>query len=79
MQFLHMEFLEKTRIGKELSSVPLYALKTFGRTKAKLEGDAISDASQDFDQYGKVEVRMKMKNVGANIWEKMTEEATAND
>ena len=64
----------KDKKGKEISSVPLYALKTFGRTQAKLEGDAISDASQDFDQYGKVEVRMSMKNFGATVWKKITEE-----
>ena len=40
----------------------------------KLEGDAIFDARQEFDQYGKVEVRMEMKNFGAVIWKKMTEE-----
>jgi len=64
----------KDKKGKELSAVPLYALKTFGRAQAKLEGDAISDASQDFDQYGKVEVRMNMKNFGATVWAKITEE-----
>jgi SecD/SecF fusion protein len=64
----------KDKKGKEASAVPLYALKTFGRTQAKLEGDAISDASQDFDQYGKVEVRMSMKGFGTSIWRKLTEE-----
>ncbi|MBK7560375.1 MAG: protein translocase subunit SecDF [Chitinophagaceae bacterium] len=64
----------KDKKGKSATSVPLYALKTFGRSVAKLEGDAISDARQEFDQYGKVEVRMEMKNFGAVIWKKMTEE-----
>lgn len=64
----------KDKNGKEASTVPLYALKTFGRTQAKLEGDAISDASQDYDQFGKIEVRMSMKGFGATIWSKMTEE-----
>ena len=64
----------KDKKGKELNAVPLYALKTFGRTQAKLEGDAISDASQGFDQFGKVEVRMNMKNFGATVWKKITEE-----
>ncbi len=59
---------------KTASDVPLYALKTFGRSQAKLEGDAISDARRDFDQYGKVEIRMEMKSFGATIWKKMTEE-----
>jgi SecD/SecF fusion protein len=64
----------KDKKGKTASDVQLYALKTFGRPTAKLEGDAISDASQDFDQYGKVEVRMNMRSFGAAIWKKMTEE-----
>ena len=54
--------------------MPLYALKTFGLSKAKIEGDPISDASMEFDQYGKVEVRMSMKSFPATIWKKMTEE-----
>ncbi len=65
---------EKDKNGKTLTSVPLYALKTFNRATAKLEGDAISDANMSFDQYGKVEVQMEMKNFGATIWKKMTEE-----
>ncbi|HEX4877756.1 MAG TPA: protein translocase subunit SecDF [Chitinophagaceae bacterium] len=65
---------EKDSKGRTAKEVALYALKTYGRTQAKLEGDAISDARQDFDQYGKVEVRMDMKNFGATIWKKMTEE-----
>jgi SecD/SecF fusion protein len=64
----------KDKKGKSATILPLYALKTFGRAQAKLEGDAISDARQEFDQYGKVEVRMEMKNFGATIWKKMTEE-----
>lgn len=63
---------EKNKKGVASNIVPLYALRTFGRPTAKLEGDAISDARQDFDQYGKVEVRMEMKNFGANIWREMT-------
>ncbi|MEO7922409.1 MAG: protein translocase subunit SecDF [Chitinophagaceae bacterium] len=64
----------KDKKGRSATNVPLYALKTFGRIQAKLEGDAISDARQDFDQYGKVEIRMDMKNFGSAIWKKMTEE-----
>ncbi len=64
----------KDKKGKSGSRVPLYALKTFGRTTAKLEGDAVTDARQDFDQYGKVEIRMEMNKAGANAWKKMTED-----
>jgi len=51
----------------------LYALKistTDG--KAKLEGDKVADAWQDYDQNGKVEVSMMMTSEGAKIWKKMT-------
>ncbi len=64
----------KDKNGKSASRVPLYALKTFGRPTAKLEGDAVTEARQDFDQYGKVEIRMEMNKAGANIWRKMTED-----
>ena len=64
----------KDKKGKSGSRVPLYALKTFGRATAKLEGDAVTDARQDFDQYGKVEIRMEMNKAGANAWKKMTED-----
>ncbi|MFM7672057.1 MAG: protein translocase subunit SecDF [Bacteroidota bacterium] len=65
---------EKDNKGKAAEFVPLYALKTFNRANAKLEGDAISDARQDFDQYGKVQIEMRMKPQGASIWKKMTED-----
>ncbi len=69
---------EKDAKGRSGKTIPLYALKTYGRPTAKLEGDAISNASQDFDQYGKVEIRMDMKSFGAAIWKKMTEEAAGD-
>lgn len=65
---------EKDDKGKAAEFVPLYALKTYNRVSAKLEGDAISDARQDFDQYGKVQIEMRMKPQGAAVWKKMTEE-----
>ena len=34
----------------------------------------VTDARQDFDQFGKVEIQMEMNKVGASIWKKMTEE-----
>ena len=64
----------KDKNGKSGMRVPLYALKTFGRATAKLEGDVVTDARQDFDQYGKVEIRMEMNKRGANAWKKMTED-----
>jgi SecD/SecF fusion protein len=62
----------RNKDGKLETRVPLHALKTFGRPKAKLEGDAISDARADYDQFGKVEIIMDMKNFGSTVWAKMT-------
>lgn len=65
---------DKDSKGIAATTVPLHALKTYNRTSAKLEGDAISDARQDFDQYGKVQIEMTMRPAGAAIWKRMTEE-----
>jgi len=59
--------------NKTLNKVPLYALRTNNRAVAEIDGDAISNASQDFDQFGKVEIRMEMKQEGARKWKIMTE------
>lgn len=69
---------EKDDKGVAVSFVPLYALKTYNRTAPKLEGDAISDARQDFDQYGKVQIEMTMHPAGAAVWKRMTEENVGN-
>ncbi|MCX8020179.1 MAG: protein translocase subunit SecD, partial [Chitinophagaceae bacterium] len=63
---------ERDNKKRETNYVPLYALRTFGREKPKLDGDAIADARQDFDELGRVEVRMTMNNAGASIWREMT-------
>jgi len=66
--------VERGENNKVLDRVPLYAIKTFGRDKAKIEGDAVSSASNDFDQNGRPEVRMDMTSIGAKAWAKMTGE-----
>jgi SecD/SecF fusion protein len=55
--------------------IPFYAIKTIpGKEGAELEGDAIEDAAQDFDQVtNEVTVRMEMNTTGARKWSKMTE------
>ena len=50
----------------------LYAIHTTADGKAPLEGNAITDAKSDFDQYGKPEVSMSMNNDGARIWANLT-------
>lgn len=65
---------ERTKTNKVADFVPLYAIKTFGREKAKIEGDAVSNAGHDFDQNGRPEVNMEMTSTGAKAWAKMTGE-----
>jgi SecD/SecF fusion protein len=63
--------------GKALNFLKLYAIQTVpGQEKAKIEGDAIIDARQDFasDKSGKVTVDMSMNKQGAGAWAKMTKE-----
>lgn len=53
----------------------LYAIKTIpGSNKAPLEGDAITDASQQYDQMGKPSVNIKMNPAASRIWAKMTKD-----
>jgi SecD/SecF fusion protein len=49
-----------------------YAIKTLDNGQAELEGDHISSASQDFDERGRIAIKMDMDKVGSNIWAKMT-------
>ena len=64
---------------KKAGILPLYAIKTYGRNKAKLEGDAITDARQDYDQMtNQVVVSMKMNNTGKDIWGQMTKDAAGS-
>jgi SecD/SecF fusion protein len=61
------------RDNKRSPFVSLYGLKTFGRDKAKLEGDAITDARADFNPTtGQSEVTMKMSPSGARTWADLT-------
>jgi len=53
--------------------LPLYAIKSNRKDEAPIEGDVISDASQQFDQLGaNPEVSMTMNGVGTKLWSKMT-------
>ncbi len=66
---------EKDKNGKLENILPLYAIKTVpGTNKAKLEGEVITDASQDFNPLvpGQVTVSMEMNKQGEKTWAKMT-------
>ncbi|RYY86247.1 MAG: protein translocase subunit SecDF [Chitinophagaceae bacterium] len=65
--------IPETKDNKTAEFVALHGLKTNGREKAKLEGEAIVDARDDFDQVtGQAEVTMKMNPTAARIWGDMT-------
>lgn len=68
---------ERDADGKVLNFLYLYAIKTVpGSEKAKLEGEVITDARQDFEQLtNRVIVNMAMNKAGDRIWEKMTTDA----
>jgi SecD/SecF fusion protein len=60
--------------GKAYPFLELYAIKTIpGSDKAKLEGEVVTDARQDYDPVtGGVVVEMSMNKHGADVWGKMT-------
>jgi SecD/SecF fusion protein len=61
------------RIKEEDWQLPFYFLKTRGNTdKALLENEDISDARQDFDQYGKVQITLQFNEYGTRKWSTMT-------
>ena len=52
----------------------LYAIRTTGANgRAPLEGDVVTEAKDDFDQYGNPVVSMKMNTEGARKWAALTE------
>ncbi len=51
----------------------LYAIKTLpGSDKAPLEGEGVREARQDFDERGKVAIKMEMTSTGAKTWARLT-------
>ena len=67
--------------GKAYPYLELYAIKTIpGTDKAKLEGEVITDARQDYDPVtGGVVVEMSMNKHGADVWAKMTTDQCGNN
>lgn len=59
--------------NKKTEFVALYGLKTKGRVKAPLEGEAVVEARDDFDPTtGQPQVSMRMNPIGARIWSDLT-------
>lgn len=65
---------EKDKDGKIQNFLPVYAIKKLpGSDKAKLEGESITDAYQDFNPVtNQVTVNMTMDKQGERTWAKMT-------
>ncbi|MEO8404725.1 MAG: protein translocase subunit SecD, partial [Chitinophagaceae bacterium] len=73
-QLVWMYGMPQNKDEKAAHVLPLYAIKTFGREKARIEGDAVSNARADYSQGGQSEISMEMKPAGAREWAKMTGE-----
>lgn len=59
--------------GQKSDILPVYGLKTIeGTDKAKLEGDAVQQASQDYDDRGRPAIKMAMTKQGERIWGEFT-------
>jgi SecD/SecF fusion protein len=59
--------------GVKSDIVAVYALKTIeGSDKAKLEGDGVQQASQDYDDRGRPAIKMTMTKQGERIWGELT-------
>ncbi|MBS1731105.1 MAG: protein translocase subunit SecDF [Bacteroidetes bacterium] len=54
--------------------LPLYAIKTLDNGAAPLEGEHVTDARQDYDEKGKVAIKMNMDATGTRIWAKLTKD-----
>ena len=53
----------------------MYAIKSTERNgKAPLEGDVVTDAKDEFDQYSKPAVSMTMNSDGARRWAQLTKQ-----
>ncbi len=62
--------------GKTSDRLPIYALKTYGREVAPLEGDVVTDARPDFNPTtNQPIVSMSMNNIGARDWAKLTKKS----
>lgn len=71
----YVKFLWEAPNQKDGSNfLRLVAIKSNRENVAELQGDAIVDAIQDYDQMGAPSITMRMSNQGAAIWAKMTRE-----
>jgi len=71
IKFLYGIEEKDEKSGKKF--VSLYAIKTIpGTDKAKLEGDAVEESSQQYDERSRPSVKMQMTSSGSRAWAKLT-------
>ena len=64
-----------SEFDKKGQTFELYAIKSTERNgKAPLEGDVVTDAKDEFDQYSKPAVSMSMNSDGARRWAQLTKQ-----
>lgn len=64
---------ETNENGVKSDVVSIYALKTVeGSDRAKLEGDGVQQATQDYDDKGRPAIKMLMTKQGERIWGELT-------
>lgn len=71
-KFVYGEIEKK---GDNKNRLPLYALRTYNKDKAPIEGDVITNARQDFDQRQGGQqpvVTMSMNKAGQKLWAQIT-------
>jgi SecD/SecF fusion protein len=62
---------ENSQEGNE-NILAFYAIKTLENGQARLEGDKIEKASQQYDERSRPSISMEMNGEGARIWSQMT-------
>jgi len=66
---------ERNDKGVKSDVLPFYALKTIeGSDRARLEGDGVAQAAQDYDDRNRPAIKMQMTKQGERIWGEMTTE-----
>ncbi len=71
IKFLYGLEEKDAKSGKKY--LQMYAIKTIsGSDKAKLEGDAVEESSQDYDDKGRPAIKMQMTPTGSKKWAKLT-------
>lgn len=72
LKFIWSAKPDEDKDGNPSTVIGLYAVKRGREGKARLTGEVITDARNDFDERGRPSVSMQMNVAGAKEWKKMT-------